>query len=126
MDTNGEISIPVFNIAAATLKNNAYRWVLKTNKHSQVVLMSLRPGEEIGTEIHRHVDQFIRIEKGTGLAVLNGLAYPLADDVAVIIGAGVEHNIINTSNSEDLKLYTIYSPPNHPIATYQPFKPLVD
>lgn len=126
MDPNGEISIPVFNINTATLNNHAYRWVLKTNKYSQIVLMSLKPGEEIGTEIHPTVDQFIRVEKGSGLAVLNGLAYPISDDAAITIAAGVQHNIINTSNHEPLKLYTIYSPPNHPIATYQLDRPMVD
>jgi len=74
--------------------------------------MSLLPGEDIGEEIH-HLDQFFRIEKGVGKAVLNGIEYPLEDGSAVVVPAGTKHNIINTSTEETMKLYTIYSPPNH-------------
>jgi mannose-6-phosphate isomerase-like protein (cupin superfamily) len=80
-------------------------------------VMSIAPGEDIGMETHNNVDQFIRIEAGTGRAVLNGKEYNLEDGSAVVVPAGTEHNIINSSKSEPLKLYTIYSPPNHPHGT---------
>lgn len=102
----------VTNIEKATLENTNFRKVLYTAKNSQLVLMSLRPLQEIGLETHT-LDQFIRIEKGTGTALLNGVEHPLADGSAVVIPAGTEHNITNTSDSEELKLYTIYSPPEH-------------
>ena len=88
--------------------------MLFTAPHSQLVLMALKPGEEIGVETHDDIDQFIRVESGQGKAVLNGKEYPLEDGSAVVIPAGTEHNVINTSSSESLKLYTIYSPPEHP------------
>lgn len=100
------------NIEEAALKNTNFRQVLYTAKHSQLVLMSLKPGEEIGEEVHT-LDQFIRIEKGVGMAVLDGVEHDLADNFAVVIPAGTKHNIINISETEDMKLYTIYSPPEH-------------
>lgn len=108
------ISPLVINIEKLTLTNPQFRKILKTNKHSQLVLMSLKPREEIGSEIHKNVDQFIRIEKGTGVAVLAGTRYKITDGSAIIVPAGTEHNIINTSSRNTLKLYTIYSPPEHP------------
>jgi len=99
------------HIEEATTKNENFRKVLFTAKHSQLVLMSLRPGEEIGTEMH-HLDQFIRIEAGRGTARLNGKDYQLQDGSALVIPAGTEHNIIN-QGKDALKLYTIYSPPEH-------------
>jgi mannose-6-phosphate isomerase-like protein (cupin superfamily) len=101
------------NIETATLANENFRKVLYTSKHSQLVLMNLRPGEEIGMEIHPDNDQFFRFEKGQGKCVIDGNEYELADGSAIAVPAGAEHNIINTSEAEDLKLYTIYSPAHH-------------
>ena len=101
------------NIEKDTLENNNFRKVLYTGKHSQLVLMSLAPKEEIGMEVHEENDQFFRFEKGQGKCVIDGNEYELKDGVAVVVPAGAEHNIINTSTTEELKLYTIYSPPNH-------------
>ena len=105
------------HIEEETIKNNNFRKVLYTGKFSQLVAMSLLPGEEIGEEVHDHVDQFFRFETGEGKAVLNGEEITFKADDVVIIPAGVRHNIINTSASETLKLYTIYSPANHPEGT---------
>ncbi len=102
----------VINIEKASVENDNFRKVLYTAPHSQLVLMSLLPGEEIGEETHT-LDQFFRIEKGIGKAVLNGMEYPIEDGSAVVVPAGVRHNIINTSTEEPLKLYTVYSPPEH-------------
>jgi mannose-6-phosphate isomerase-like protein (cupin superfamily) len=107
----------VTNIEQDTLDNEDYRRVLFTGKNTQLVLMTLKPGEEIGRETHEEHDQFIRIEAGTGLAQLGREEYPLGDGTAVVIPAGVEHNIMNTSSSEPLRLYTLYSPPEHPDGT---------
>lgn len=105
--------IYITNIEETTLKNENFREVLNTEQHSQLVLMSLNPKEDIGLETHQIVDQFIRIEAGKGKAILNGKEYPLEDGSAVVIPAGTEHNIINTSADQKLKLYTIYSPAHH-------------
>jgi mannose-6-phosphate isomerase-like protein (cupin superfamily) len=105
------------NIEELTLKNFNFRQVLYTGKHAQLVLMSLKPKEEIGMEVHDNVDQFFRFEKGEGKVVIDNEEYMVKDKDAVIVPAGSKHNIINISDSEDLKLYTIYSPPNHPDAT---------
>ncbi len=107
----------VTNIEKKSLENNYFREVLFTGPHSQLVLMSIAPGDDIGMETHKNVDQFFRIEKGIGRAVLDGKEYDLEDGSAVVIPAGTEHNIINRSQSEPLKVYTIYSPPNHPDGT---------
>jgi mannose-6-phosphate isomerase-like protein (cupin superfamily) len=107
----------VSNIEKKSLENKYFREVLFTGPHSQLVVMSIAPGEDIGMETHDNVDQFIRIEAGIGRAVLNGKEYNLEDGSAVVVPAGTEHNIINSSKSEPLKLYTIYSPPNHPHGT---------
>ena len=101
------------NIEEATLENNNFRKVLYTAKHSQLVLMSLLPKEDIGMEVHPDNDQFFRFEKGQGKCLIDGHEYPVTDGSAIIVPAGADHNIINTSNSESLKLYTIYSPANH-------------
>ena len=97
----------VTHIEKKTLKNKNFREVLKTTSRSQLVVMSLKPGEEIGMEVHNDVDQFLRIEAGTGKAVLDGKEYPLEDGSAVVVPAGVEHNFINTSKDQDMKLYSI-------------------
>ncbi len=104
------------NIEQKSLENEYFRQVLFTGPHSQLVVMALRPGEDIGLETHGDVDQFIRVEAGQGKAILNGQEYPLEDGSAVVIPAGTEHNIVNTS-SAPLKLYTIYTPPEHPDGT---------
>jgi len=107
----------VANIEKKSLENEYFRQVLFTGSHSQLVVMSIAPGEDIGMETHDDVDQFIRIEAGTGSAILNGEKHNLKDGSAVVIPAGTEHNIVNSSRSEPLKLYTIYSPPEHPPGT---------
>lgn len=101
----------VVNIEKATKENDNFRKVLYTAKNSQLVLMTLRPGEDIGEEVHT-LDQFIRVEEGEGKAVLDDVEHKIEDGSAVVIPAGTKHNIINTSDSE-MKLYTIYSPPEH-------------
>jgi mannose-6-phosphate isomerase-like protein (cupin superfamily) len=105
------------DIERDTLANQDYRRVLYTGRNTQLVLMTLQPREEIGVETHEEHDQFIRIESGIGVAVLNGEEHPLSDGVAVVIPAGVEHNVINTSTDQPLRLYTLYSPPEHPDGT---------
>lgn len=102
----------VENIERLTLENDNFRKVLYTAKHSQLVLMSLKPKEEIGEEVHT-LDQFLRIEKGEGKAILDSVEHALADGSAVVVPAGTRHNIVNTSETEEMKLYTIYSPPEH-------------
>lgn len=105
------------DIEQKTLANGNFREVLYTAPHSQLVVMTLPPGEEIGMERHEGRDQFIRVEAGSGEAILNGERHPLGDGVAVVIPAGTEHNVVNTSATESLRLYTIYSPPEHPHGT---------
>ena len=107
----------VTDLERDTLANDDYRRVLFTGANTQLVLMTLRPGDEIGLETHEEHDQFIRVEAGTGTVIMNGEKHALADGIAVIIPAGVEHNVINTSRSEALRLYTLYSPPEHPEGT---------
>ena len=101
------------NIEEQTKQNTNFRKVLYTSKHSQLVLMSLKPGEDIGLETHHDNDQFFRCDAGEGKCVIDGNEYELTDGVAIIVPAGAEHNVINTSEREDLKLYTIYSPAHH-------------
>lgn len=101
------------NIEKDTLSNNDFRHVLYTGKYSQLVLMNLKPCEEIGEEVHKTVDQFFRFEKGTGTVSIDGVKQKVADGDAVVVPAGAKHNVINTSKSTELKLYTIYSPPEH-------------
>lgn len=105
------------NIEDKTLDNQNFREVLYTAPHSQLVVMTLRPGEEIGLETHENHDQFIRVESGSGEAILEGERHKLEDGTAVIIPSGTEHNVINTSRTEHLRLYTIYSPAEHPDGT---------
>jgi mannose-6-phosphate isomerase-like protein (cupin superfamily) len=101
------------NIEKETLGNNDFRHVLYTGKHSQLVLMNLKPGEEIGEEVHKTIDQFFRFEKGTGIVSIDSVKSKVSDGDAVIVPAGAKHNVTNTSKTADLKLYTIYSPPEH-------------
>lgn len=102
----------IANIEEKTLANESFREVLFTAPKSQLVVMSLLPGEEIGEEVHSDIDQFVRIEAGEGKVVLDGEEAPLADGSAVVVPAGVKHNFINTG-ADALKLYTIYTPPEH-------------
>ncbi|MFC1625332.1 cupin domain-containing protein [Patescibacteria group bacterium] len=100
------------NIEKETKENENFRKVLYTAKNSQLVVMSIKPKEDIGEEVH-DLDQFIRIEEGEGKAVLDGVETNIKDDDAIVVPAGTKHNFINTSEEEDLKLYSIYSPPEH-------------
>lgn len=103
------------NIEKLTLKNKNYRKVLYTVKgKNQLVLMSLIPGEDIPTEIHKNISQFFRVEKGNGIAIIDNKKYNLKDGMSLIIPPGSKHYIKNTSKKEDLKMYSIYSPENHP------------
>lgn len=101
------------NIEKATLENNYFRKVLYSGKHSQLVLMSLKPKEEIGLEVHSENDQFFRFEQGQGKCIIDDNEYLVEDGSAVIVPSGAKHNIINISETEELKLYTIYSPAHH-------------
>ncbi len=103
----------VKGIEKETVKNTDFRRVLYTGKHSQLVLMSLKPGEEIGAEVHTDVDQFFRFEAGNGKVVIDDVEHEISDGDAVIVPAGAKHNVVNTSKRANLKLYTIYSPPEH-------------
>ena len=103
----------VINIEKETTGNENFRKVLYTAKHSQLVLMSLRPKEEIGMEVHPDNDQFFRFEKGRGKVIIDGNEYSVSDGNAVVVPAGSQHNVINVSESDLLKLYTIYSPAHH-------------
>ncbi len=103
----------VGNIEQLTRENTDYRRVLYTAAHSQLVLMSLKPGEEIGEETHKDSDQFFRFETGDGKVVINGVESAVRDGSAVIVPAGALHNVINTSTTTDLKIYTLYSPAHH-------------
>lgn len=102
------------NIEKITLENTNFRKVIYTGKFSQLVVMSLKPNEGIGEEVHEKCDQFFRIESGKARVIINTEIFEVEDGFAIIIPAGVKHNVINNSESKDLKLYTIYSPPNHP------------
>ena len=101
------------NIEKATLDNANFRKVLYSGKHLQLVLMSLKAGEEIGEEVHKENDQFFRFEGGNGKCIIDGNNYNVTDGDVIIIPAGAKHNIINTDSATELKMYTIYSPPHH-------------
>lgn len=102
------------DIEAETIKNTDYRRVLYTARNTQLVLMRLKPGEDIGMEVHGNVDQFFRFEDGEGVVIINGVKTPVKNGSAVVVPSGAQHNIVNTSKTRDLKLYTLYSPPQHP------------
>ena len=110
------------NIEKDALGNSNFRRVLYTGKHSQLVLMNLKPGEEIGEEVHKTIDQFFRFEKGEGIVSIDGTKHKIADGDAVIVPAGARHNVMNTSKTTELKLYTIYSPPEHQDGTIRKTK----
>lgn len=101
------------NIEKDTLANENFRKVLYTSKHCQLVLMSLKPSEEIGMEVHMDNDQFFRFESGEGKCIIDGNEYTIEDGSVIIVPAGAEHNVINTSVDNSLKLYTVYSPAHH-------------
>ena len=101
------------NIEKLTLENTNFRQVLYTSKHAQLVLMSLPPGAEIGNEVHEENDQFFRFEQGSGQVFIDEKEYRVKGGDGVIVPAGAKHNVVNTSESEELKLYTLYSPPHH-------------
>ena len=103
----------ILNIEKETLDNTHFRKVLYTGTHSQLVLMSLKPREEIGLEIHNENDQFFRFESGKGKCFIDGNEYDVEDGIAVVIPAGAEHTIMNISETEDLRFYTVYSPAHH-------------
>ncbi len=109
MDIKGYVTA----IEKETRKNTDFRRVLYTGKYSQLVLMSMKPGEEIGEETHEDVDQFFRFEGGEGKVIIDGVGHAVKDGHAVIVPAGAKHNVINTSKQSELKLYTVYSPPEH-------------
>ena len=112
------MTVFVGNIEKATEKNHYFRQVLFTGKHTQLVVMSLQRGEEIGNEVHKKVDHFFRIEKGEAKFVFNGKEeHIVGEGGGIVIPAGTWHNVINTSKTRQLKLYTLYSPPNHPDGT---------
>jgi mannose-6-phosphate isomerase-like protein (cupin superfamily) len=102
----------ITHIEKVSIENENFRKVLYTAKNSQLVVMSLKPGEDIGEEVH-HLDQFIRCEAGQGKAILDGVEHIISDGFVVVVPSGTRHNIINTSSDKALKLYTLYSPPNH-------------
>jgi len=104
----------VNNIEKETLENENFRKVIYTAKHMQLVLMSLLPNEDIGMEVHQNVDQFFRIESGFGKVIIDGEEHEISDGSSIVIPAGSNHNVINLSSTDKLKLYTIYSPANHP------------
>ena len=103
----------VVDIEKETKKNTDFRRVLYTGKHSQLVLMSIKLGEEIGEETHKDVDQFFRFEEGEGKVIIDGVEHHVKDGHGVIVPAGARHNVINVSKRMNLRLYTIYSPPEH-------------
>jgi mannose-6-phosphate isomerase-like protein (cupin superfamily) len=103
----------VADIEKETLKNTDFRRVLYTGKFSQLVLMCLKPGEEIGEEVHDDVDQFFRFEEGEGAVVIDDVTHAVKDGSAVVVPSSAKHNVLNTSKTANLKLYTIYSPPEH-------------
>jgi mannose-6-phosphate isomerase-like protein (cupin superfamily) len=101
------------DIEHAAIDNDNFRKVLYTSEHMQLVLMSLKAGEEIGEEVHEENDQFFRIEAGNGKCVIDGHEYEIGDGDVIVVPAGAKHNVINTGKSGELKLYTIYAPPHH-------------
>lgn len=103
----------VTDIEKDTIENTDFRRVLYTTKNTQLVLMSIPPGGDIGEEVHTTIAQFFRVEKGSGQVIFNGKQYHIEDGSAFIIPQETRHNIVNTSDTEDLKLYTLYAPPNH-------------
>lgn len=122
-DSKAKFSTIYYNdIHKLTESNANYRKVLATTPNMQLVVMNLKPGEEIGFEIHPYITQFFRIEKGEGVGIVNNKAYALKEGSVLIVPLNTEHNIINLSKTKPLKLYTIYTPPNHPYDRVQKYK----
>lgn len=119
------IDVLHINIEKETNKNTYYRKVIATTPNMQLVLMSLKPGQDIGLEVHPYITQFIRVEKGEGVAIIGDEEYNLINGDAVIIPLNTKHNIINNTKKV-LKLYTIYSGPNHPYDRINVTKPKKD
>lgn len=115
----------ITNIEKDTLENENFRKVIYTSKHSQLVLMSILPGEDIGIETHSDTDQFLRIESGTGKVILNGVETDISDGTSITIPEGVEHNIVNTG-AVPMKIYTIYSPAHHKDGTIHATKEIAE
>ncbi|MCE7032130.1 cupin domain-containing protein [Lysobacter sp. GX 14042] len=115
----------VDDIEKLTTGNDDFRRVVYTGKHMQLVLMTLKPGEEIGAEVHEGHDQFLRFEEGEGEVVIDGTTHRVEDDFAVIVPAGARHNVLNTGDSP-LKLYTLYGPPEHRLDVVHPDKPAAE
>lgn len=113
------------NIERRTLENEDFRRVLYTGHNLQLVLMTLQPGDEIGSEVHEDRDQFFRVEEGSGSVDIDGVENQVKDDFAVIVPAGARHNVRNTG-SEPLRLYTIYAPPEHKDGVVQSTKAEAD
>ena len=113
----------VDDIEKETLENENFRKVLFTGPKMQLVLMTIQPGDDIGMEVHEEHDQFIRIEEGEAKVILNGEETVVEDDFAIVIPAGTEHNVVNISSHEPLKLYTLYAPPEHSEGTVHATKP---
>jgi mannose-6-phosphate isomerase-like protein (cupin superfamily) len=107
----------VLDLERETIANQDFRRVIFTGHDLQLVLMTLAPGEELGSETHARHDQFIRVESGIGKVSLDDQDYPVTHGIAVVIPAGVEHNLVNTSNTQPLRFYTLYGPPEHPDGT---------
>lgn len=116
----------VKNIEQEVLVNNNFRKVLYTGTYGQVVVMSLLPKEEIGLEVHETTDQFFRIESGEGKVIIGGEESVISDGFAVVVPAGIKHNVINTSANKSLKLYTIYMPPHHKDGTIHQTKAIAE
>jgi mannose-6-phosphate isomerase-like protein (cupin superfamily) len=114
------------NIENKSIGNPHFREVLFTAPHLQLVIITLQPGEEIGLETHVHGDQFFRVEAGTGEAILDGETLQISDGMVIIIPAGTEHNIVNTSTDQPLNMYTIYAPPQHKDGTIHTTKAEAD
>ena len=112
----------ITNIEKDTIDNNNFRKVLYTSKHIQLVLMTLRPGEEIGEEVHGENDQFFRIEGGLGKCIIDDNEYEISDGDAIVIPTGSKHNIINVDTHTELKMYTLYAPPHHKDGILRPTK----
>lgn len=110
------------NIEEDTLENNNFRKVLYTGHHLQLVLMTLKVGEEIGEETHQTIDQFFRFESGSGKCIIDETEYLVKNGDAIVVPAGAKHNIINIDSQSELKLYTLYSPPNHKLDTVRSTK----
>lgn len=106
----------VANIEEETLKNDFFRKEIFTGEHLQITVMSIQPGQDIGIETHPHTDQFLRVEQGSGKAIIGGQEYEVSDAFGITIPAGMEHNVINTGTVA-MKMYSIYTPPNHPVGT---------